>query len=88
MKLKAISRSSQEGSSSIEDVRKDGMLLGADKDESGSVVGFRLIPQSGIWFLTSRNLILKIMIYGAFLLIAYCFLFGNSIQVAIYSPDV
>ncbi|CAH1446649.1 unnamed protein product [Lactuca virosa] len=47
VKLKAISRSSQEGSSSIEDVRKDGMLLGADKDESGSVVGFRLIPQSG-----------------------------------------
>jgi len=49
VKLKAVGRSSQDGSSSIEDVRKDGMLLGADKDESGSVVGFHFIPQSGLF---------------------------------------
>ncbi|KAK9292211.1 hypothetical protein L1049_020173 [Liquidambar formosana] len=37
--------SSQDGSSAVED-EKEGLLLGAERDGSGSVIGFHLIPQS------------------------------------------
>ncbi|XP_024969992.1 soluble starch synthase 1, chloroplastic/amyloplastic-like isoform X1 [Cynara cardunculus var. scolymus] len=43
LKLRAITKSSQDGSSPVS---KDGVLLDTEKDESGSVVGFRFIPQS------------------------------------------
>ncbi|KAA8533594.1 hypothetical protein F0562_030972 [Nyssa sinensis] len=39
-------RSSQDGSSTLED-DKGGLLLGTERDDSGSVVGFQLIPPSG-----------------------------------------
>lgn len=40
---------SQDGSSAVEDGKKEkGLLLGAEKDDSGSVLGFHLIPQSGM----------------------------------------
>jgi starch synthase len=43
-------RSSQDGSSIIEDEKKgkkEGLLLGTERDVTGSVVGFHLIPPSG-----------------------------------------
>lgn len=43
--------SQEDGSSVAEDDRKEqekGLLLGAQRDGSGSVVGFHLIPQSGM----------------------------------------
>ena len=42
---------SQGGSSAVEDEEeeKKGLILGAERDESGSVVGFSLISQSGIF---------------------------------------
>lgn len=40
---------SQDGSSAVEDGKKEkGLLLGAEKDDSGSVLEFHLIPQSGM----------------------------------------
>jgi hypothetical protein len=40
---------SQDGSSAVEDEKdKKGLILGTERDDSGSVIGFRLIPQSGI----------------------------------------
>lgn len=42
VKLRAISRNSSDGST------KDGLLLDTEKDESGSVIGFRFVSQSGI----------------------------------------
>ena len=45
--------SSQEGNSAVEDEEKEeekkGLLLGTEMDGSGSVVGFNLIPQSGMY---------------------------------------
>ncbi|THF97127.1 hypothetical protein TEA_007252 [Camellia sinensis var. sinensis] len=40
-------RSSQDGSSTMEDKEEKGLLLGAERDDSVSVVGFHLIPPSG-----------------------------------------
>ncbi|CAK9146552.1 unnamed protein product [Ilex paraguariensis] len=42
-----FSSSSQDGSSIVEDDKEEGLLLGTERDDSGSVVGFHLIPQSG-----------------------------------------
>ncbi|GMY28295.1 soluble starch synthase 1, chloroplastic/amyloplastic isoform X1 [Fagus crenata] len=41
---------SQDGYSAVEDEEKEekGLLLGRDRDSSGSVVAFHLIPQSGL----------------------------------------
>lgn len=40
---------SQDGASAVEDEKeKKGLILGAERDNSGSVIGFRLIPQSGM----------------------------------------
>lgn len=38
----------QDGSSTVED-DKQGLLLGTERDDSGSIVGFQLIPQSGMY---------------------------------------
>ncbi|GMP24890.1 hypothetical protein CsSME_00002001 [Camellia sinensis var. sinensis] len=43
-------RSSQDGSSTMEDKEEEkGLLLGAERDDSVSVVGFHLIPPSGMF---------------------------------------
>ncbi|XP_076954064.1 soluble starch synthase 1, chloroplastic/amyloplastic-like [Bidens hawaiensis] len=48
VKLQAVCKRSEDGSYYVEDVnKKSEVLLGADVDESGAVVGFRFVSQSG-----------------------------------------
>lgn len=42
-------RSSQDGSSIVEH-EKDDLILGTERDTSGSIIGFHVMPQSGIFF--------------------------------------
>lgn len=56
-------------SSSIAENKKmsEGLLLGPERDASGSVVGFQLIPHSGTAFFVFLNLKLPFSIFFVFL---------------------
>lgn len=57
--------SSQDGYSIIEDEKKgkkEGLLLGAERDVTGSVVGFHLIPSSGTKYLNDFTIFLLCLV--------------------------